>query len=82
MACLKEIPLAVIEKEFKMCQPNIRGQTSYIGFRIDLKSNNTWSGPHKEYLWQLFSRYLQQFLRRSSKCVSESENKADIFDFR
>jgi len=30
-----------------MCQP-IRGQGGYIGFSIDLKSNNTWSGPHNE----------------------------------
>jgi len=50
-----------------MCQ-SIRGQGGHIGFWIDLKSNNTWSGPHKEHLWQDWSRSLQPYLRRSSKC--------------
>jgi len=46
-----------------MYQP-IRGQDGHVGFRIHLKSNNTWSGPHKEYLWQVwswpFSRSLEE----------------------
>jgi len=62
-----------------MCQP-IRGQGAYIGFRIGLKSNNTWLGPHKEHLWQFWSRSLQPFLR-SSKYVSQSEARAAILDF-
>jgi len=32
-----------------MRQP-IRGQGDHIGFRIRLKGNNTWSGPHKASL--------------------------------
>jgi len=55
-----------------MCQP-IRGQGTDVEFQIGFKSNNTWSGPHKEHVWQVWSRSLQPFLRRSWKCVSQSE---------
>jgi len=63
------MPSDVLEKKFKMCQP-IRGHGGHIGFRIGLKSNNSWSEPHKAYLWQDWSRSLKPFLRRSSQCVS------------
>jgi len=39
-----------------MCQ-SIRGQGGHIGFQVDLRSNNTWSGAHKEHLWQVWSSY-------------------------
>jgi len=35
----------VLEKNLKMCQL-IGGQGGHFGFRIHLKSNNTWSGHH------------------------------------
>jgi len=63
-----------------MCQP-IRGQGGHIGFWIGLKCNNTQSGPHKEHLWQVWSRSLQPFFRRSSKCVRQSEARVAILDF-
>jgi len=43
-------PSSILQKNLKMCQ-QIRGQGGHIGFRIDLESNNTWLGPHKEHLW-------------------------------
>jgi len=64
-----------------MCQL-IRGQGGHLGYRIHLKSINTWSGPNKEHLCQVWSRSLQPFLRRSSKCVSQSEAMVAILDFR
>jgi len=57
-----------------MCQP-IRGQGGHIGFRILLNSNNTWSEPHQEHLWQVWSRSLQPFLRRSSKCEKLTDGR-------
>jgi len=61
------MPSHVRKKKLKMCQL-IRGQGGNIEFQIDLKSNNAWSGPHKEQLWQVWSRSRQPFLRISSKC--------------
>jgi len=63
-----------------MCQP-IRSQGGHIEFRFDLKSNNTWSGPHKKHLWEVWKKPLQSFLRRSSKCVSQSEARLAMLDF-
>jgi len=73
-------PVRNLKKKFKMYQP-IRGQGSHIGFQIGLKSNNTWSGPHKEHMRQVWSRSVQPFLRRSRKCVSKSEARVAILDF-
>jgi len=54
-------------------------QTQWIS--IHLNSNNTKLGSHKEHLWQVWSRSLKLFLRRSSKCVSQSEARVAILDF-
>jgi len=35
----------------------------------------------KDHLWQVWCRSLQPFLRRSSKCVSQSEARVAILDF-
>jgi len=57
VASLELIPSAVVEKRLKMCQP-IKGQGGHVRFQIGFKSNNTWSGPRKEHLWQVWSRSL------------------------
>jgi len=64
-----------------MCQP-IRDQGGHVGFSIRLKSSNTMATLHKEHLWQVWSRPLLPFLRRSSKYVSQSEDKVAVLDFR
>jgi len=57
-----------------MFQP-IRGQGGHNGFQIGLRSNNTWLGPHKEHVWQVWGRSLQLFLRRSSKCEKLTDGR-------
>jgi len=54
---LEQIPAAIIHQKLKICQP-VRDQGGHVGFWNCLKSSNTWSGPHKEHLWQVWSRSL------------------------
>ena len=61
-----------------MPQP-IGGQDSRRGFSD--RHKNTCLGPQKEHLYQVWSKLLQPFLRRSRKCLSQLEARAAILDF-
>jgi len=69
---LEHISSVVLKKKLKMCQ-QIRGQGDHTRFLIDLKSDNTCSGPHKEHMWQVWSRSMQPFLRKSVENVSSKQ---------
>ena len=60
--------------ELKMSQP-IRVHGGYFGFPIATKSNNTSVEPLEEHLWQVWCQCMQWFLRRSRKCLSQSESR-------
>ena len=81
MASLVPVHAVVLEKKSKMSQP-IRVHGGHLGFPITPKSNKTNAGPLEEHLWQVWCQYMQWFLRRSQKCLSQSESMAAILDFR
>jgi len=66
--------------QLPVCQP-IKGKGGHIGFLIHMKINSTWPGPCKVHLCHVLSRSLQSILRRSWKCVSQSEVIVAILDF-
>jgi len=59
----------------RMCQPFLV-KDGYLRFPIHITSNNTLSGPHKEHVYQVWSRSM-----RSRKCDSKSEARAATLDF-
>ena len=55
----------------------IRGHRRHSGLQITQKSNNTFSEPLEEHLWQIWWLHMQKFWRRRQKCFRHSE--ASIF---
>jgi len=49
-----------------MCQ-SMTVKNGDLRFPIHIKVNNIWSEPHKEYLYQVWSRSLQPVLRSHLK---------------
>jgi len=75
------LTLLSLTMKSKICQP-IRGKGGHIGFQIQLISNNTCSWPHMEHLCKDWSRSLQPYMRSFWNCVSQSETREAILDFR
>ena len=73
------IPFSGIRGEKSKMSQTIRGQGDHFVFPIGPKKHKLDRGHWDIFSCQLFLNYVQRFLRRSWKCLIQSEARAVIF---